>query len=75
MKNSPGSQTESTFDFSGKTILPLCTNEGSGMGHSEADLSKAAAGAEIRKGLAVTGSRAAGAEGAVKKWLSANGVL
>ena len=26
------------FDFSGKTILPLCTNEGSGMGGSERDL-------------------------------------
>ena len=63
------------FDFSGKTILPLCTNEGSGMGHSESDLRKAAAGAEIRSGLSITGSRAAGSEGAVKKWLAANGVL
>ena len=26
------------FDFSGKTILPLCTNEGSGMGGSERDI-------------------------------------
>lgn len=24
-----------SYDFSGKTILPLCTNEGSGMGSSE----------------------------------------
>ena len=63
------------FDFSGKTILPLCTNEGSGMGHSESDLRKAVAGAEIRSGLSITGSRAAGSEGAVKKWLAANGVL
>ena len=28
------------FDFSGKTILPLCTNEGSGMGHSGRDIAK-----------------------------------
>ena len=28
------------FDFSGKTILPLCTNEGSGMGGSERDISE-----------------------------------
>ena len=28
------------FDFSGKTILPLCTNEGSGMGGSERENSK-----------------------------------
>ena len=26
------------YDFSGKTILPFCTHEGSGMGHSERDL-------------------------------------
>jgi hypothetical protein len=45
------------------------------MGHSESDLRKAAAGAEIRSGLSITGSKAAGSEGAVKKWLAANGVL
>ncbi|MBR2256572.1 MAG: hypothetical protein IJ899_04370 [Blautia sp.] len=28
------------FDFSGKTILPFCTNEGSGMGGSERDIKK-----------------------------------
>ena len=27
------------YDFSNKTILPVCTNEGSGMGTSEKDLS------------------------------------
>ena len=63
------------FDFAGKTILPLCTNEGSGMGHSEADLRKMMPGAKIEKGLSITGSRADSAAGAVKKWLSANGVL
>ena len=29
-----------SFDFSGKTILPLCTNEGSGMGSSEREIKK-----------------------------------
>lgn len=28
------------YDFSGKTILPFCTHEGSGMGHSEHDYPK-----------------------------------
>ena len=41
------------FDFSGKTILPLCTNEGSGMGSSERDIRKYAPGAEIKKGLSI----------------------
>ena len=63
------------FDFSGKTILPLCTNEGSGMGGSERDLRRYAPGAEIRKGLSITGSRAAASRDEVKRWLGANGLL
>ena len=63
------------FDFSGKTILPLCTNEGSGMGGSERDLKKACPGATVKPGLSVTGSSAADSAGAVKRWLSANGLL
>ncbi len=63
------------YDFSGKTILPLCTNEGSGMGSSERDIRKYAPGAELKKGLSVTGSQAADAKGAVQKWLAENGLL
>lgn len=63
------------YDFSGKTILPLCTNEGSGMGHSESDIKKLAPGAAVKKGLAITGSNAANAGASVKKWLSANGLI
>ncbi|MBE6725358.1 MAG: flavodoxin [Ruminococcaceae bacterium] len=63
------------FDFSGKTILPLCTNEGSGMGVSERDIKKVAPGAILKKGLPVTGSQAANSEGAVKKWLAANDLI
>ena len=60
------------FDFSGKTILPLCTNEGSGMGGSERDIKKTCPGAVVKSGLSVTGSEAANAAGRVKKWLVAN---
>lgn len=63
------------FDFSGKTILPLCTNEGSGMGGSERDLRRYAPGAEIRRGLSITGSRAADSRADVERWLGANGLL
>ena len=62
------------YDFSGKTILPLCTNEGSGMGGSERDIKKTCSGAVVKRGLAVTGSEAANAAGSVKKWLAANGL-
>ena len=63
------------FDFSGKTILPLCTNEGSGMGGSERDIKKTCPGAHVKSGLSVTGSEAANAAGRVKKWFAANGLM
>ena len=63
------------FDFTGKRILPMCTNEGSGMGASERDIRKYAPGALVEKGLSVTGSRAASSGAEVKRWLSANGLV
>ena len=62
------------FDFSGKTILPLCTNEGSGMGSSERDIRKACPGADVKAGLPIAGSSAQESAGVVKKWLGENGV-
>ena len=63
------------YDFSGKTILPVCTNEGSGMGGSERDIRRSCPGATVKSGLAIMGSGAANSREAVKRWLSANGLL
>ncbi len=63
------------FDFTGKTILPLCTNEGSGMGGSVNDIKKTCPGAEVKAGLSITGSQAANSKASVQNWLSANGLL
>ena len=63
------------FDFSGKTILPLCTNEGSGMGSSERDIAKVCSGADIKKGLPIIGSNAENSKESVKNWLSENGLI
>ncbi len=63
------------YDFTGKTILPLCTNEGSGMGSSESDIRKCAKGATVKNGLAITGSQAANSKATVERWLSENGLL
>ena len=63
------------YDFSGKTILPLCTNEGSGMGSSERDVRRLAPGAEVGKGLSILGSAAADAKPQAERWLKANGVI
>ena len=63
------------YDFTGKTILPLCTNEGSGMGGSERTIRQSAPGAEVRKGLSITGSSAADSGDSVRRWLKANGLI
>ena len=63
------------FDFAGKTILPLCTNEGSGMGSSEREIKKTCPGAVVKSGLPVTGSAAGSSEGSVKRWFAANGLV
>ena len=63
------------FDFTGKTVLPLCTNEGSGMGGSERDIRRACPGATVKKGLSITGSQAANSAGSVRKWLASNGLM
>lgn len=63
------------FDFTGKTILPLCTNEGSGMGSSEREIKKTCKGASVKSGLPITGSQAENAKASVQKWLSVNGLL
>ena len=63
------------FDFSGKTILPLCTNEGSGMGGSEKDIAKTCPGAGLAKGLSLSGSSVAGSKPQIEKWLRSNGLI
>ena len=63
------------FDFSDKTILPLCTNEGSGMGVSERDIAEVCAGAKLAKGLSITGSDVGNCGPAVQKWLKNNGLI
>ena len=56
-------------DFSGKTILPYCTHEGSGLGHSESDIKAACPGAKVLKGLAIKGGSVRKAENALAAWL------
>ena len=63
-----------SYDFSGKTILPLCTHEGSGLGGSERDIAKACPKAKVLKGLAIRGGSVQRAEGDIAKWLKDSGI-
>ena len=57
------------YDFSGKVIRPFCTHEGSGLSNTEADICKAAPGADVWQGLAICGSDADKAESKLKAWV------
>jgi flavodoxin len=56
-------------DFSGKTIIPYCTHEGSGMGSSERDIKKLCPKAKVFSGLAIRGGSVGRAEKDVGNWL------
>ena len=58
-----------SYDFSGKTIVPFCTHEGSGMGHSERDIVKACPKATLLAGIAIHGSNASSADSEVSSWI------
>lgn len=57
------------INFEGKTVRPVCTHEGSGMGRSETDLKKCCQGAVIKKGLAIQGSSVGRCDDVLKNWL------
>lgn len=50
------------FDFSGKRIVPFCTNEGSGMGSSVRNIERTAPGAAVLAGTSIHGAEAAEAD-------------
>ncbi len=63
------------YDFSGKKILPLCTNEGSGMGVSVADIKKLCPNSEVADGLPLNGSRVSSSKPQIEKWLKNENLL
>lgn len=57
------------YDFTGKTILPICTHEGSGLSGSERDIRKLCPDAKVLSGLAIRGGSVKSAGDALKSWL------
>ncbi len=56
-------------NFSNKVIIPFCTHEGSGMGHSEADVKKSCPKAIVLRGLAIHGTSSSSSSEQIKKWI------
>lgn len=57
------------YDFAGKTIIPFCTHEGSGMGHSESDIRKVCPAAKVLRRLPIRGGSVQKAENDIADWL------
>lgn len=64
-----------SYDLSGKVLLPFCTHEGSGLGHSVEDLYKVSRTSNIKNGLAIHGSRINDIGRSIKMWLKENNVI
>lgn len=65
----------SELNFSGKTIVPFCTHEGSALGQSVSDIRSLCPKSKILDGLAVRGSSVKYAQNDVTKWLNNIGML
>ncbi len=58
-----------SYNFSGKTIIPFCTHEGSGIGNSERDIKKLCPNANVESGLAIRGSNVSRADNEITNWI------
>jgi flavodoxin len=63
-----------SYDFSGKTIAPYCTHEGSGIGNSERDIKKLCPKATVLSGLAIRGGNVNKADKDLADWLEKLGL-
>ena len=64
-----------SYDFSGKTVVPYCTHEGSGLGSSERDIKKLCPTAKVLPGLAIKGGTVGRADNDLANWLKKLGLL
>ncbi len=63
------------YDLSGKTIIPFCTHEGSGMGRSESDIKNHMSQITVLKGLPIRGGSVHETGKDVSNWLQKLGVI
>lgn len=63
------------YNFSGKTIIPFCTHEGSALGRSVNDITKLCPQSTILDGLAIRGSNVKTAQNEVSEWLRKLGMI
>ena len=59
-----------SYDFSGKTIIPFCTHEGSGIGSSERDIKKLCPNTKVLPGIVIRGGSVSEADDLIENWLN-----
>ena len=59
-------------DFTGKAILPLCTNEGSGVSGTGHKIAAVCPGAHVAEPLSLVGHEVERSDAAIRAWLHAN---
>ena len=59
----------SEYDFSGKTIAPFCTHEGTGLGRSVTDIAKLCTKSTLLDAVAIRGGEVKTAQNRVAEWL------
>ena len=57
------------FDWTGKTIHPFCTHEGSGLSGTEQNIARTCKGVRVAEGLAICGSRVDQSGDTILQWL------
>ncbi len=56
------------YGWTGKRIIPFCTDKGGGIGDSVRDIQKICKGADVEVGASFTGSRVSGSEVKIAEW-------
>lgn len=56
------------YDLTGKKIIPLCTNEGSGLAKAPKDLEASCPGSSVAPGLSVRGHQVKDSEAIIAAW-------
>lgn len=64
-----------SYDFSGKTIIPFMTHEGTAMGHSESYIHELCPNSAMLRGLPIRGQSVGQSEGEIREWLRSLNII
>lgn len=60
------------YNWAGKKIVPVCTNEGSGLANCEKDIAASCPGATVAPGLSIKGHQCKDSEALLASWAKEN---